>query len=220
MGGYTYVQEHRVVFDCNVYLDVGRLLGSPFSWDEFNAEAARSARLAIPHPQGSWHDSLRAIAVCTSGRFAGQEPLGVWTSDHINSMVEYKAQQSSTEDPITGFAGLGWLQADATGLVDDFVERVVTMSNGGSLGEQFPDSNPPLDHEDGLVYGACRSLAGEDPLSKVYCITNDEDFLLDASEGRLSAHTKVMTPARFVQLVRSARNSLAAQGMRAAGSVI
>ena len=215
MGESNYTQEHRVVFDCNVYLDAGRVLGSPFSWENLNAEVARSARLEVPHPSGSAHDSVRALALCTSGRFAGDEPLSVWTSHHIDATVEYKAQESAVPDPITGLHGLGWPEADATALVSDLVLGLTRLSNGGSVGPQFPDSNPPLDHEDGLVYGACRSLAGSDPLGYVYCVTNDGGFRQAAREKRLSGHTRVLSPAQFVQLVRSARNTLATRSMPA-----
>jgi hypothetical protein len=80
-------------------------------------------------------------------------------------------------DPRTGLRGLGWSQDCAQALVDDLIFGVAHRSSGGTLGGHYPDGNPPLDHEDGMVYGACRWLAAEDPLAHVYCVTNDKGFL-------------------------------------------
>ena len=73
----------------------------------------------------------------------------------------------------------------------------------------MPDGNPPLDHEDGMVFGVCRHLAGDDPLCRVYCVTRDRGFLDAAKQRRLSDHTTVLPPATFVALVRRARMAYA-----------
>lgn len=198
-------QRHVVVFDVNVYLDVANLVGSPFTWDKFNAAAASAARQPVPHPSDLAYDSLRAIASCTSGRFAGSETLEVFTNSHIDRMVRGKAQQSATPDPVTGFRGLGWNREEANGLVTDLIGGLQAMSLGGTLGDTFPEGNPPLDHEDGMVYGACKKLAGDDLLSNVYCVTRDNGFLAAAAAGALGAHAKVLHPTKFVQLIRTAR---------------
>ncbi|WP_439690449.1 hypothetical protein ACRQ4C_05810 [Curtobacterium sp. SP.BCp] len=210
-GGY--IQEHRVVFDCNVYLDAARLVGAPFSWNAFDQLVAREVVQPNPHPRGAAYDSVRAIAVCLSGEFAGNMPLEVWTSDHIDDTVHYKARQSTTPDPDTGHRGLGWATGDADGLLDVLIGDTTSVSNGGSLGAQRTDGDPPLDHEDGLVYGACRALVADNPNAKVYCVTNDRGFLQAYADGRLPKHTIVISPARFVALVRAARASVAANAM-------
>lgn len=197
--------RHIVVFDCNVYLDVAALTGEPYSQADFNRLAAENAKVPVPHPTNRAIDSLRALAVCTTGVFAGVDLLEVWTCDHINGVVVYKAEQSAEPDPTTGHKGLGWQRESAEALVRDLIERLVCASNGGSAGDPFPDGNPPLDHEDGKVYGACRHLAGDDPLSRVFCVTRDGGFLAAYRDGRLQAHTVVLTPAQFVTLVRRAR---------------
>lgn len=197
-------RRHVAVFDCNIYLDVAELLGPPFSWDSFDAATARIAREPVPHPDDRAYDSMRAIASCTSGNFAANEPLEVWTNAHIDKMVRGKAIHPVTPAE-NGRAGLGWDPDEAQWLVDALVHGVVQDSSGGSLGESFPAGNPPLDHEDGMVYGACRQLAGEDPLAKVYCITRDRGFLKAARGGQLGDHAIVITPSSFVQLVRAAR---------------
>ena len=199
------IQRHLVVFDCNIYLDTASVLGEPFKWTDFDAAAARLARIPVPHPQNGAHDSLRALAACTSGRFAGDEALEVWTSSHIDTIVRGKASQPASGDPTTAPRGLGWSKEAAQGLLDDLVYGLVEMSGGGSVGDLFPDGNPPLDHEDGMVFGACRHLAREDPLAHVYCVTRDRGFVEAYAAGKLSRHSHVLTPAKFVALTRAAR---------------
>lgn len=65
-----------------------------------------------------------------------------------------------------------------------------------------------------MVYGACRVLASEDPLSRVYCITRDKGFIAASVNGGLTNHTKVLHPTTFVQLVRAARASHAGPRVR------
>lgn len=205
--------RHVVVFDVNVYLDVAHLAGPPFTWDNFNAVAASVARQPVPHPTDVAYDSLRAVASCTSGRFAGSETLEVFTNSHIDRMVRGKAQQPATADPETGFRGLGWSPEDASGLVTDLIGDLLEKSLGGTLGDTFPDGNPPLDHEDGMVYGACKCLASDDPVSTVYCVTRDGGFIEAGASGALGSYAKVLHPTTFVQLVRAARACYAMPGM-------
>lgn len=208
-------QRHVLVLDCNVFLDVARVLGPPFAWAKFDREVARIARHPVPHPDDPQLDSLRVVAMCTSGRFAGDEPVEVWTNSHIERIVLGKAMQSTTPDPVTGYRGLGWSREDAETLVSVLIEELTTWSNGGTLGaSHMPDGTPPLDHEDGMVYGACRSLSGQDPLARVYCVTRDRSFIDDFRQGRLGDHTTVLPPAKLVMLMRAARATHAAGAMR------
>jgi hypothetical protein len=203
-AGMDEPRRHVVVFDCNVYLDVADLVGAPFSWENFNTQAACAARDQVPHPANRAIDSLRAIAVCTTGRFAGDETVEVWTNAHIDKIVRGKARQSATPDP-AGYRGLGWTHADAQSLIDDLVSGIATRSNGGTLGDHYPDGNPPLDYEDGMVYGACRTLASQDPLAHLYCVTRDNGFIEARRRNKLSGHSRVLTPSAFVALIRAAR---------------
>lgn len=206
--------RHVVVFDCNIYLDIAGLLGAPFSWDKFHAVAAQLARDPLPHPQGADRDSIRAVGVCMSGRFAGGEALEVWTNAHIDKMVRGKAGQPVQPDDL-GRRGLGWSFDDASSLMEDLVWGLVERSSGGSLGdEHYPEGNPPLDQEDAMVYGACHVLAGEDPLANIYCVTRDKGFLKANADGDLAGHTFVLTPTQFVGLVRAARSRLSMRRMR------
>jgi hypothetical protein len=193
------------MFDCNIFLDAASLLGPPFAWDKFDAAIARTARDPLPHPKDRAYDSLRAIAVCTSGRFAGEEVVEVWTCSHVDKLVRGKAKQPANPDPMSGYRGLGWSAEEAQTLVDELIYGLVERSDGGTIGDPFPDGNPPLDHEDGKVYGACKALAWEDPLAQIYCVTRDRGFLQASQSGSLSGHTRVLSPSTFVALVRAAR---------------
>jgi hypothetical protein len=212
--GGDEAQRHAVVFDCNVYLDVACALGEPFSWEKFDAATARAAKAAVPHPDDPSLDSVRAVAACASGRFAGDETVEVWTNAHIDKIVRGKAVQPSIADRNTGHRGLGWCLTSGNALVTDLIPGIAQRSNGGTLGDHYPDGNPPLDHEDGMVYGACRKLASEDPLAHVYCVTRDRGFLSARKEKRLGDHSKVITPAHFVGLTRAARSHYSVQQMR------
>jgi hypothetical protein len=208
--------RHAVVLDVNIYLEVGALLGPPFTWDKFDELIARSG----PNRQSGERqelDSLRLVAACTSGKFAGDEPLEVFTNSHIDRLVRRKAMHPAVPVSVSGSRrrGLGWKADDAQGLVDDLIYGLVEMSNGGTLGEApGTDGYPPLDHEDGMVYGACRVLAGQDLLCKVYCVTRDNGFLDAARSGRLSGHSKVVTPAAMTELIRRARLNVSLGKMR------
>lgn len=96
-----------LVLDCNVSLDVARLVGSPFSTARFHDLAAEHSRIPVPHPSDPAVDSLRLIAACQSGQLSPSHSLEVWTSEHIRATVAYKAEQSAPPDPRTGHRGLG-----------------------------------------------------------------------------------------------------------------
>ena len=175
------------------------------------------AKTPVPHPNDGAYDSLRAVATCLSGTFAGSATVQVFTNDHIEDMIHSKAQHPLNPPPGTDIKGLGWSYEDATALLEDFVWEIGNRSSGGCIPSNMPDGNPPLDHEDGMVYGACKYLAGDDPLATVYCVTRDGPFREAARAGKLSGHAKVVHPATFVGLVRSARARLAVRRMRPGG---
>lgn len=200
-----------MVFDVNVYLDIARLLGPPFSWARLASAAAMHSRSPVPHPSDPLVDSLRAVAACQSGLLAGDDPLEVWTSAHIDRIVRAKAQQPIRQNSDTG---LGWSAGDARALVPDLIYRIVRDSSGGTLGDVFPNGNPPLDHEDGMVYGACRRISGDDPVAIVICVTRDQQFLDYYRAGRLDGHTRVVTPVQFVGFVRRSRFADSTRSMR------
>jgi hypothetical protein len=143
-------------------------------------------------------DSVRAIATTLSGRFAGQESLEVWTSDHIDDTVEFKAAQAIPD-------GLGWSANAAADLVTDLVGEVVVRSHGGSVPVQFSYGSPPLDHEDGLVYRTASEAGDPNVYYERYCVTRDRGFRLATLPGLIT----VLTPREFVSFVRLSRQAMA-----------
>lgn len=207
-----------LVLDCNVYLDVARLLGASYSAARFADLAVEHSREPVPHPTDHAIDSLRLIAACQSGRMGASSTLEVWTSTHIRSTVEYKARQSAIPDPRTGHRGLGWDDNAAQDLVDGLVDWIAELSGGGYLAEVIGAvDSPPLDHEDGTVYGACRHLEGQSPLDQVYCVTRDKGFLTDFANGTLTGTVHVVTPAAMLLRIRAARRGVMPRPRRAGG---
>ncbi|GAA2492018.1 hypothetical protein [Winogradskya humida] len=197
------VTRYVVVFDCNIYLDAARLLGEPFTWDKVESAMKTLVSAPVPHPGNGECDSLRSLVAAHAGRF-GEEPLEVWTSVQIDKMVRNMAARSAFPKIMNDYKGLGWSAEAAGGIVELLIHELVERSRGGILGDHFPDGNPPLDHEDGMIYGACRLLAGEDPLAIVYCVTRDKGFVDAYEKGALSGHSAVIQPATFVGWIRLA----------------
>lgn len=193
--------RHAVVFDVNVYLDVARILGPPFSWKSFDEAVVAARKAPVPHPSDRRLDSLRAIAVSASGRFAGRQSLEVWTSDHIADLIEIKAAQP-TDGETPELTGLGWSASDARGLLVDLHDDLVwDMTGGASVGEvRRPDGTPPLSHEDGCVFTTARRCATDDPdvYYHRYLVTCDTDVL----DATLPSDVEVLSPGDWVLLVR------------------
>ena len=195
---------HVVVFDVNVYLDVADLLGPPFTWEKFDEAARKYAGEPLPS-RDARVDSLRALSVTSSGSFAGDIPLEVWTSAHIDRLVQRKARQSSTAF-VAEDRGLGWSPEDAAALLDDLVYGLVLdKTNGVALGEiPIPYGNPPLSHEDGCVYRTALD-AGDSEWCQRFCVTRDREF----REARLPGDMLTLYPHEWVGLVRKSRQAIA-----------
>ncbi|WP_350280484.1 hypothetical protein [Kribbella sp. HUAS MG21] len=197
--------SHVVVFDVNVFLDVASLLGPRFEATALSSASAVHIGSACPHPTDSRIDSLRALTVCTSGRFVGPQPLQVWTSSHIDHLIVHKLTQP-IDGPTPELAGFGWTEAEA----DEFLDRLVyglvfDMSKGGTVGDvPIPSGSPPLSHEDGCVFRTAAE-AGDPTESRLlkYCVTNDRQFR--KAEPNLSSEVLILYPSEWVQLVRKAR---------------
>ncbi|WP_146246730.1 hypothetical protein [Actinoplanes xinjiangensis] len=203
---------HTVVFDLNILLDVADLLGPPFAWDKFRDAAARNSQAPVPNRADSRIDSLRAVALTTTGRFAGPELLEVWTSDHIADLLVLKARQP--RDGATAESrGLGWSPEDAENLLHDFLyDLVYDMTNGGRIEIVNVDGHPPLDHEDACVFTTALQAADDAaPPSIKYCVTRDRGF---RQATNLNPNVLVLYPHEFVTLVRRTRGALAAKKMR------
>lgn len=207
---------HAVVFDVNVYLDVAELVGPPFTWQAFNALAISHKDSPLPNSDQRV-DSLRAIAVSMSGKFVGPQPLEIWTSDHIDVLVELKAGQPRAADTAEG-RGLGWSVADARGLLAGFVDDLVyDMTNGGTVGEiTRADGTPPLSHEDGCVYTTARCAApDEEEYYHRYLVTCDRHIRESAPE--LASDVEIYHPHEWVELLRNVRKTVGLRAMRQFG---
>ena len=207
-------QRHVVVFDCNVYVDAARSFPPPASWDDIadavvlHNKAEFTPRLALRQL-----DSIRALAIASSGWFRPGEPLEIWIGDHITDTVD-RILQLSTEPDARGHCGLGWRQADATAFVEDIMLHRMRLTGGTHVGDPFAEDAPPLDHEDGKVFGICREVTRRDPTITCYCVTNDQKtFIVHARKGALGSHTKVLTPSQFLALVRAARMPSTLRGL-------
>lgn len=205
---------HVVVFDVNVYLDVARILDPPYSLQTLGAVSAVNINSPCPHPTNPLIDSLRALALCTSGRFVGQQKLEVWTSKHIDDLVVHKLTQ-----PIDGaspeLTGFGWKMDEAEDFLHELVYGLVfDASKGGSAGDvSIAAGSPPLSYEDGRVFRTALE-AGDSTDGQLikYCITNDKEFR--NNEPNLSSEVLVLYPAEWVLLVRRARNLVAMGRLR------
>ncbi len=206
-----------VVFDVNIYLDVARLLGAPFSWDRYQAFLRDNRSAYVPNGSSSAIDSAFAISHSLSGEFSGGVGLQVWTSNHIDNLVMTKAGQPSREELEARAAfgqsvrdedcGLGWTSEASELLVHDLVYTVVyDETDGGSVGDiTFPIGNPPLDHEDGKVFATARmagcEVAGEQCVT--YCVTRDHGFRHPKTP--LPRTVTVLYPHEWIALLRKAR---------------
>jgi hypothetical protein len=198
---------HTVVFDVNVLLDVAELLGPPFAWDKFRDAAVEHGAASVPNLADRRIDSLKAVALTQSGRFAGPDLLQVWSSSHIDRLLVRKAVQSRGGDtPET--RGLGWSREDADGLLHDFLyDLIFEATDGGRVELDGVDGHPPLDHEDACVFTtALQAAADATPPSIKYCVTRDRRF---RNAHHLNSNVIRLYPDEFVRLVQRSRQALA-----------
>lgn len=207
-------QRHVVVFDCNVYVDAARSFPPPVSWASIADAVVHHAKPEFkPRLPLRQVDSLKALAITTSGWFRPGEPLEIWIGHHIVDTVDHILQMSTKPDSL-GRYGLGWRQADATAFVEDIMLHRMRLTGGTHVGDPSAEAAPPLDHEDGKVFGICREVTRRDPTITCYCVTNDQrTFIKHARQGSLGKHTKVITPSQFVALVQAARMPSALRGL-------
>lgn len=140
------------------------------------------------------------------------------TSRHILDTVIHKAAQ-----PPWGTyheqRGLG-LSRNTAHAIAALVEGLSKDSFGRVIepNEQIAEKTPPLDHEDGMVYGLCRLLSGMDSRFHVWCVTFDHDFIDHAKTFERAHCIRVVPPGEFVshhqkQMVAAMRSASRALGM-------
>jgi len=186
---------HLVVLDCNIYLDVARVLGEPFDWALLSHVVAKYRSGPLPNPAFPMLDSLFVVASLMSGRFAGSASAEVWISDHIEDMIDFKLEHD-----------LHWSDPGRAAFFKDFVHDLVqARTSGDSIGEiQIPYGSPPLDHEDGLVFATVNTAGYTDTSYFKYCVTGDTEFC----RARLPGLNRVFAPHQWVHYVRSAQAKL------------
>jgi hypothetical protein len=190
-----------VVFDVNIYLDVAELLGVPVSWASLQQKMAQVAGCIVPWIEDERVDSLKAISYASRGHVIPGEPLEVWSSDHIDETVFWKATQAPNSGAPED-SGLGWSDADATTLLERLVRDLVyDKTNGGGVEVTKPHSWSAVSHEDGQVYETAYR-AGDFEGSPRICVTRDNDFREAAPY--LSARVDIMYPWEFVQYLQRA----------------
>ena len=191
-----------IVFDVNIYLDAARVLGEPFSWEKLIAFAVEAAKSPVPHPSDPAFDSVRALVSVTPGVHPDGRRLEVWTSDHVDRLVGFKASQPNNRHLDNESRGLGWSVASAQDLLEDLVGDLVwDKTEGGTVGDvQISYGTPPLSHEDGCVYATVRDAGVEGQYYERFCITRDKEFLSSALPGDIS----VQHPATWLASIRRA----------------
>jgi hypothetical protein len=200
--------KYIVVFDVNIYLSVARLLGEPFSQADFQRLVISTAgQSEATYTRDHW--AVLAIAVCSSGLLSAGVPLEVWSSDHINTLVPFKAAQLNNPKLAPEDRGLGWSDDNARDLLENLVWWIVDQSGGDEINVVYPRSSPPLTHEDGLVYATARDCDSGDAVCERILVTADGDFL----DAENLTYPAVMSAETFVRLVRSARSSARFQRM-------
>lgn len=204
--------HHVVVLDCNIILNLAQHFGGAFTSEEVNRLlSAHRSETTVREPV---RNAARAFTLAIRGQtFAGQ-PMSFVTSRHILDTVIHKATQ-----PQCGTRqeqrGLGLdrdtaqrIAALVEGLSKDSFRRVIEPN------EQVAEKTPPLDHEDGMVYGLCRLLSGMDSRFHVWCVTFDREFIDHARTFDRSHCISVVLPGEFV----SRHQSQVVAAMLSAGS--
>ena len=189
--------HHVVVLDCNIILRLADYFRHSFTVD--NVETLLKHYKSItPSINTRVIDAAKALTLCNKKTTFAGEPLTIATSRHILDIITYKENKSRQ------LGGLGLSMDCATDLAD-FLAQLSEQSYGRIVErhDQTVEHNPPLDHEDGMVYGLCRKLAGEDSQYLVWCVTFDKDFIANAKSFPLSQVIRVETPCNFISYHQS-----------------
>ncbi len=170
----SYPKVHHVLFDCNVFIMLFNHFGPNLHWPDVVGLAAE------PEVKGSLPSNIRDIITCMSFVKSGRRPDGsrvrVWGSGHVQDTVVYKMRHSG--DNVWAERDRGASQLIMDSFYDFFGQELFAGVVGTS--EHGAERNPPLDHEDGMVYGACRTIAGQNPVDVVWLITFDRSFIREA----------------------------------------
>ena len=186
------------VFDINVYLNVARLVGEPYS------KIMLHTRLIKPTHDPSERlkliiESAKLVAVTTSGVFAGNQSLQIWTSDWI-----VKGTINVAKRPVSD-KGLGWGLANAQALEADLIfGTAVGPSNGLQLPTNKSAKFDGLSSDDAQVLSTALEALSQNPSSQVICVTNDTAFRNTTWNGGVL----MMTSGEFLTLITASRKAL------------
>lgn len=187
--------HHVVVLDCNIILTLASHFDGSFTPSEVKALVVPSEDRAISEPI---LNAARAFILATRNKTFTGQPISFVTSRHILNTVIHKAAQPS-QGSIQEQQGLGLHRRVAEDL-SDFFEKLSIDSFGSVIEpcQQIAVNTPPLDHEDGMVYGLCRLLSGMDSRFHVWCVTSDRDFIAHAKTFERANCIHVVAPGEFV----------------------
>lgn len=190
---------HVVVFDVNVWMDLGRRDPGLKSFEDV-VEAAKSHWVTGPASGDRLTCSLLAVACCALGYHPSPFRLEAWTSEHIDETLVHQLQQPPGDGSSTG---LGWSEHDARAFLDKVVYGAgIDASGGGSIDGPIADGGEVLGNEDSKVYTTARKAAGTEYIARRFLVTNDYGILSKASSLRF---VDVLSPAQFVRLVLEIR---------------
>lgn len=187
-----------VVFDVNIYLDVARWVGPPYSNQKLQIKLLQH-RQDPSTPVEVKIQSAKLASLCSSGVFAGNQKLQVWTSDWINNVAVRVAMRSRGEK------GLGWSETNAELIRTDLIHgTVVGPSNGFLLNSDKTAKFEDLDWDDAQVLTTALQARVLSPSSTTICVTNDKAFRNTNSCGDVT----MLTSPEFLSLITAARQAL------------
>ena len=193
-------QTHPViaVFDMNIYLNVARFVGEPYSRSLLHTTLM--GQIHQPSPRSTpLTESAKLVAISSSGVFAGNQLLQVWTSDWIVKGTQRVAGRD------VNLNGLGWSLPSAQGLVSDLIfGTVVTPSNGLQLPTNKRAKFPGLSPDDSQVLNTALQTKIANPASEVICVTNDVGFRNTTS----NQDVVMMNSNEFLTFITDARKAL------------
>lgn len=199
---------HHVVFDCNVALNVYRHFGPVKSIEDIRALNSKHHGQSPAPPR---FDAIHSLTLAAGGSIGDADSVVVHSTEHIQKTVLHKASQPLQEKAGVGNSrlpedyGLGLTRADSRGLVSATIQGPVDATGGFILENSLhsAEKTPPLDHEDGMVFGACKWLASCFPLDTIWCLTYDKNFIADAKKFSESSYINVCYPSEYVTFHRS-----------------
>ena len=95
------------------------------------------------------------------------------------------------------------LHIKAKSFLDQFHDNLVDIMLTGFIGEEHV---PPLDHEDGVVFGTCHEIRNTPGIVQTILVTRDKQFADSFKD--VPSHTTVLHPIGFMKLCDAAQRML------------